>query len=175
MACFFLEPFRLSTATGLCIVVQGSAGCSQDPRRRLHKGTGSQAYLSRPPLLPFPHPEALYEATPAAGVALRRPSAPASQASLVEEFKREIWTMHSLPPHRNVLALLGACTTPPRLAIVTEFCPLGSVYGLLHSPGCHLSWAQIIYMCLGAASGMAHLHRHNVLHRDLKSGKRTSI
>lgn len=93
------------------------------------------------------------------------------QASVLEEFRREVETMHSLPSHRNVLSLIGACTQPPRLAIVTEFCPLGSLYGLLHSPNCHLSWAQIIYMCLGAANGMAHLHRHHIVHRDLKSGE----
>ena len=41
---------------------------------------------------------------------------------------------------------------------------------MLHSPAMHLSWAQVAYLCLGAARGMAHLHAHRCLHRDLKSG-----
>jgi len=91
------------------------------------------------------------------------------KASVLEEFKREVTTMSALSSHRNVLSLVGACTRPPRLAIVTEYCARGSIFGLLHHPECHLTWAQIIYMCLGAANGMAHLHRCRVLHRDLKS------
>uniref|UniRef100_A0A061RBJ4 Tkl protein kinase n=1 Tax=Tetraselmis sp. GSL018 TaxID=582737 RepID=A0A061RBJ4_9CHLO len=102
-------------------------------------------------------------------VAVKVQNEDTTKASVVEEFRREISTMGALPPHRNVLALIGVSTTSPRLAIVTEFCPLGSLYGMLHSPGCHLSWVQIAYMCLGAANGMVHLHRHKVLHRDLKS------
>lgn len=46
----------------------------------------------------------------------------------------------------------------------------GSLYAMLHSPSMHLSWAQVAYLCLGAARGMAHLHAHRCLHRDLKSG-----
>ena len=46
----------------------------------------------------------------------------------------------------------------------------GSLYALLHSPSLQLSWAQVAFMVLGAASGMRHLHAHAVLHRDLKSG-----
>lgn len=46
----------------------------------------------------------------------------------------------------------------------------GSLYAMLHSPAMHLSWAQVAYLCLGAARGMAHLHAHRCLHRDLKSG-----
>jgi len=46
---------------------------------------------------------------------------------------------------------------------------MGSLYTLLHSPSCQLTWAQVIYLCLGAASGLAHLHRCGVVHRDVKS------
>jgi hypothetical protein len=82
----------------------------------------------------------------------------------------QVCTMSALPPHPNVVKLVGVCTAPPHLALVTEFCARGSLYGLLHSPTTYLTWSQIIYMCLGAARGMAHLHRCRVLHRDLKSG-----
>lgn len=132
---------------------------------------------------------------------------------------REVTTMTRLPEHPNVLRLLGVCTVPPNLALVTQcvpyaaqctpcsrdraqrhsliihtaltppqplsqhcpssthnthahapthlcrFCERGSLYGLLHSPGCYLSWAEVVAMLLGAARGMVHLHANSVLHR----------
>lgn len=79
--------------------------------------------------------------------------------------------MSALPPHANVLRLVGACLMPPAVALVTPFCPRGSLYGILHSPEVQLSWAQVAHLCLGAAKGMQHLHSHSCLHRDLKSGE----
>ena len=46
-----------------------------------------------------------------------------------------------------------------------RFCAKGSLYGLLHSPGCYLSWVEVVDMLLGAAKGMEHLHANSVLHR----------
>lgn len=46
-----------------------------------------------------------------------------------------------------------------------RFCAKGSLYGLLHSPGCYLSWAEVVDMLIGAAKGMEHLHANSVLHR----------
>eukprot|EP00884_Botryococcus_braunii_P010166 jgi/Botrbrau1/19150/Bobra.0077s0062.1 len=91
-------------------------------------------------------------------------------SAVVEEFEKEVAMMAALPFHRNVLPLLGACVTPPTLALVTPFCARGSLYSMLHKQEERLTWAQRLYMCLGAAKGMMHLHSCNVLHRDLKSG-----
>lgn len=92
------------------------------------------------------------------------------KAEVLQEFHREVTTMCSIPAHKNVLKLLGACTTWGNLALVTEYCSCGSLYHLLHSPNsAHLSWAEVLQICLGVAQGMAHLHAHKVLHRDLKS------
>lgn len=84
---------------------------------------------------------------------------------LVCEFQREVVAMSAVPPHPNVLRLVAACTEPPRLALVTDYCPLGSLYGVLHSPRPPGSQAWLLNVCLGVASGMAHLHHHRVLHR----------
>jgi hypothetical protein len=50
--------------------------------------------------------------------------------------------MLSLPDHPNVLKLVAVCTVPP-LALVTELCAGGSLYGLLHCPTAQLSWVQV--------------------------------
>lgn len=92
------------------------------------------------------------------------------QVDVRAEFQREMDTMSRLDPHPHVLQLLGACTQGPDLALVAEYCARGSLYAILHSPTVHLSWKQILYICLGVAKGMAHLHEQKVLHRDLKSG-----
>ncbi|KAK9790953.1 hypothetical protein WJX73_010535 [Symbiochloris irregularis] len=89
---------------------------------------------------------------------------------MAKEFEAEIRVMSALPPHPNVLKLVGACLAPPAVALVTQFCRKGSLYGILHSPEVQLSWSQIAHLCLGAARGMQHLHSLNCLHRDLKSG-----
>lgn len=33
--------------------------------------------------------------------------------------------------HPNIVMFLGACTKPPNLAIVLEFCPRGSLWSVL--------------------------------------------
>lgn len=53
---------------------------------------------------------------------------------------------------------------------VCRFCAKGSLYGLLHSPGCYLSWVQVVAMLLDAARGMEHLHANSVLHRWVRVG-----
>jgi hypothetical protein len=56
--------------------------------------------------------------------------------------------------------------------VLCRFCAKGSLYGLLHSPGCYLSWVQVVAMLLDAARGMEHLHANSVLHRWVGSLKR---
>ena len=55
--------------------------------------------------------------------AVRRgsPDAEAVQAVQLSEFQREVTNMSTLPPHPNVLKLLGACMEAPNLALVTEW------------------------------------------------------
>lgn len=90
---------------------------------------------------------------------------PDALARLKEQFVREVTTMSSTPDHPNILKLLGVCIEGPHLALVTEYCSRGSLYGLLHTPGYYLSWGEVGGLLLGAARGMAHLHGHHILHR----------
>jgi serine/threonine protein kinase len=73
--------------------------------------------------------------------------------------------------HPNVVLFMGAVTKPPNLSIITEFCPRGSLYRLLHRPNRELDEKRRIRMALDVVKGMNYLHRCSppVVHRDLKS------
>jgi len=88
----------------------------------------------------------------------------------LDEFRREVAIMRRLR-HPNVVLFMGAVTVPPKLSIVTEFCPRGSLYRLLHRPNRELDERRRIRMALDVVKGMNYLHRSSppIVHRDLKS------
>jgi len=73
--------------------------------------------------------------------------------------------------HPNIVMFLGACTKPPNLAIVLEYCSRGSLWSILQNPDLKLSWDDRRRMAIDAARGVNYLHSFPtpVLHRDLKS------
>jgi hypothetical protein len=79
-------------------------------------------------------------------------------------FRHEISLMHSLPQHPHVVALV-AYRERPVLCLCFEYCSGGSldVYLRAHQTAVRraLKWAS------QAANGVAHLHAHNIVHRDL--------
>ena len=90
-------------------------------------------------------------------------SSPEFQAQL-KEFQDEAEFLIRLPEHPNVVALIGV-TAPPNFWIVIEFLDNGSLYSLLHSEDKVEQQLQLSVI-LGMARGLAHLHKHNVIHRD---------
>jgi len=88
----------------------------------------------------------------------------------VRDFIYECYTMESLR-HPNIVMFLGACTKPPNLAIVLEYCSRGSLWSILQNPDLKLSWDDRRRMAMDAARGVNYLHSFPtpVLHRDLKS------
>ncbi|KAA8499808.1 Serine/threonine-protein kinase STY46 [Porphyridium purpureum] len=86
----------------------------------------------------------------------------------VEEFKREVAVLHALR-HPNILYFYGACTRPPNLAIVTEFCEHGTLFDVLHKEQGPITWAMVLKFAIETCRGVLYLHECGLLHRDLKS------
>jgi tRNA A-37 threonylcarbamoyl transferase component Bud32 len=84
--------------------------------------------------------------------------------SAVEQFRKEISLMRELPPHAHVVALVGYCERP-HLCICVEFCSGGSLDVYLRAHRTPLK--RLLKWAADAAAGVEHLHRHNVVHRDL--------
>lgn len=67
--------------------------------------------------------------------------------------------------HPNCVAFIDAFELEGNLYIVMEFCEGGSVESAMWSN--LLTVASKLKILLGVASGVAHLHAANVVHRDL--------
>ncbi|XP_074281544.1 uncharacterized protein LOC141606354 isoform X2 [Silene latifolia] len=89
---------------------------------------------------------------------------------VIFSFKQEVSLMKQLR-HPNILLFMGAVTSAPRLCIVTEFLPRGSLFRLLQRSTSKLDWRRRNHMALDIARGMNYLHNCNppIVHRDLKS------
>ena len=78
--------------------------------------------------------------------------------------------MLSLWKNPFLLRLIGFTVYYP-YCIVTEYIPNGSIWNVLHNQDnkMFLTGDQKNKIAIGIASGMLELHKHNVVHRDLKS------
>lgn len=71
--------------------------------------------------------------------------------------------------HPCIVLLVGICSVPPTLAIVTEFFKSGSLYDLLHKRRTKLSASERTRIIRQILSSVCFLHGHGVVHRDIKS------
>jgi len=80
-------------------------------------------------------------------------------------------TIMEVARHPNIVLFMGACTKPPRLCIVLEYCEMGSLWTLLHFSKKDLPWKYRKQIALDIAKGVNYLHSFPtpLLHRDLKS------
>ncbi|KAL0923486.1 hypothetical protein M5K25_007545 [Dendrobium thyrsiflorum] len=84
------------------------------------------------------------------------------------DFAQEVHIMRKVR-HKNVVQFIGACTKPPRLFIVTEFMPGGSVYDYLHKQKGVFRFSSLLRVAIDVSNGMNYLHQNNIIHRDLKT------
>lgn len=69
--------------------------------------------------------------------------------------------------HPNIICFIGACIEPGKLAIITEFCALGTVYTILQNNN-DLSWDKKLKLAHDTALGLFYLHKMDIVHFDLK-------
>lgn len=85
------------------------------------------------------------------------------------EFRRELKFLTRLR-HRHIVQFLGACTTPPNLCIIMDYCDKGSLYGYLHNMNKAFSPFKALKWMSECAKGLVYLHSKEIIHRDIKSG-----
>jgi serine/threonine protein kinase len=107
-------------------------------------------------------------------VALKQMHDKSLSSSNVQEFSGEIRMMQGMR-HPNIVLFLGAVIQAPRLSIVCELMPLGSLHALLHGKtqnGVELATNGRLrrQMAQDCARGMSYLHSRSppVVHHDLK-------
>ncbi|KXZ51356.1 hypothetical protein GPECTOR_13g844 [Gonium pectorale] len=87
-------------------------------------------------------------------------------AQLAAALAQEV-TVLSRCHHPNIVTLLAACLTPPRLCLVMERCETSLDKLLYGRPGQLLPMEQVLSLALDVARGLEYLHP-TVVHRDLK-------
>ncbi|XP_069468828.1 nik-related protein kinase isoform X3 [Ambystoma mexicanum] len=92
-----------------------------------------------------------------------------------EEIKLEINMLKKYSHHRNIATYYGAfvkksfADQDDQLWLVMEYCGAGSVTDLVKkSKGNCFKEDWIAYVCREVLRGLAHLHAHHVIHRDIK-------
>lgn len=94
--------------------------------------------------------------------------------AVMAEFMVEMKLMSKLR-HGNIVSFLGASIAAPKLAIILEFMPGGSLYRAIHRRRRNnlgpLPLLKSLWIAYGIAKGMAYLHSQYpvIIHRDLKS------
>lgn len=94
--------------------------------------------------------------------------------AVMAEFMVEMKLMSKLS-HGNVVSFLGASITAPKLAIILEFMPGGSLYRAIHRRRRNnlgsFPLLKSLWIAYGIAKGMTYLHSQYpvIIHRDLKS------
>ena len=71
--------------------------------------------------------------------------------------------------HPNLCKFVGASLKVPNVAIITEYCPKGSLNDVLLNDDIPLNWSFRFSFVADIARAMSYLHTHRVYHGRLKS------
>jgi predicted Ser/Thr protein kinase len=84
-----------------------------------------------------------------------------------DEFIREANFQLAIPPHPNIVQLLGVSVDGPQPLVVLEYCNEGSLDKVLFETKALSTPAEQIALADAIARGIDHLHQNNIVHRDL--------
>lgn len=87
-----------------------------------------------------------------------------------DEFKRQVKLLGKVR-HHNVVTLRGFYWTSSLQLLIYDFVPGGNLYQHLHESSAErlVSWMERFDIIIGVARALAHLHRHGIIHYNLKS------
>ncbi|NXP09329.1 ANPRA protein, partial [Thinocorus orbignyianus] len=88
--------------------------------------------------------------------------------TLSKSIRKEVKQVRELD-HPNLCKFIGGCIEVPNVAIVTEYCPKGSLSDVLLNEDIPLNWGFRFSFATDIAQGMAYLHHHKLCHGRLKS------
>uniref|UniRef100_A0A7M4FES2 Guanylate cyclase n=1 Tax=Crocodylus porosus TaxID=8502 RepID=A0A7M4FES2_CROPO len=88
--------------------------------------------------------------------------------TLSKSIRKEVKQVRELD-HANLCKFVGGCVEVPNIAIVTEYCPKGSLNDVLLNEDIPLNWGFRFSFAADIAHGMAYLHQHKMYHGRLKS------
>ncbi|XP_043924229.1 kinase suppressor of Ras 2 isoform X2 [Protopterus annectens] len=86
----------------------------------------------------------------------------------LKAFKREVMGYRQTR-HENVVLFMGACMSPPHLAIITSLCKGRTLYSVVRDVKVVLDVNKTRQIAQEIVKGMGYLHAKGVLHKDLKS------
>ncbi|KAG7260448.1 hypothetical protein CRUP_029447 [Coryphaenoides rupestris] len=88
--------------------------------------------------------------------------------SLSKTVREEVKQVRELD-HPNLCKFFGGCVEVPSVAIVTEYCPKGSLSDVLLNADIPLNWGFRFSFAADIARGMSYLHHHRICHGHLRS------
>uniref|UniRef100_A0A3B5ASS4 Guanylate cyclase n=1 Tax=Stegastes partitus TaxID=144197 RepID=A0A3B5ASS4_9TELE len=88
--------------------------------------------------------------------------------SLSKTIRQEVKQVRELD-HPNLCKFIGGCVEVPDVAIVTEYCPKGSLNDVLLNEEIPLNWGFRFSFATDIVRGMSYLHQHRICHGRLKS------
>lgn len=88
---------------------------------------------------------------------------------VLEEFSDEAITCAELSNNTYIVGFFGWCIRPPKIAMVLELCEQGDLLHLLLDRPDVWSPQLKLTMMLHAIKALAWVHKHNYIHRDIKT------
>lgn len=83
-----------------------------------------------------------------------------------DSVKDEINLLTKLPPHPNIVQMLGCASASGIEYLLMEYCDGGSLDNIIYAEQ-DVSISKRVRWLMEAAAGMSHLHRNNIVHRDV--------